>query len=341
MLSYNVSAPVVSEGWSGGSLGFQQGELPRPSPRPWLRPNLATPMLDPFLVMCKLKVLFFWSFASPQDGAICPARDGQHTQHLWDGTVSSAVLAHQPNSGFVASNSGRSGATEVSGNYSRGEAFTGAAQVAARQHHTQQSRRSAGSSSIEGCQVGRGTESSGRSRFNRSARIASSIEGSAPCGAGPPRGSANRRVRGVHPPITKRSDRLEEERLKEQQDLDAALARIARLREEMARAVPVVVPPVGSDSTQPARIPDLVAELDRLRARVREMEVEREEARKKRSRSLSVPSPDLVAGPDVTLQEWGALHDHHVGQDKGAIMETLIQRGSSMVTNSNWFSPLA
>ena len=45
------------------------------------------------------------------------------------------------------------------------------------------------------------------------------------------------------------------------------------------------------------------------------MEVEREEARKKRSRSLSVPSPDLVGGPNVTLQEWGALHDQLVGQD--------------------------
>ena len=64
----------------------------------------------------------------------------------------------------------------------------------------------------------------------------------------------------------KRLDRLEEERVKEQQDLDAALAQMARLREEMARAAPVAVPPVVSNSTQPGKIPDLVAELDRLRA---------------------------------------------------------------------------
>ena len=138
----------------------------------------------------------------------------------------------------------------------------------------------------------------------------------------------------------KRLERLEEERIKEQQSLDAAVARMVKLREEMTRTAPPATPP-APDPTQPGRIPDLVAELERLRARVKEMESE--EARRKRSRSLSVPSPDLVGGPDVTLQEWGALHDEHVGRDKGTIMETLIQRGSSagsMVASSNRFSPL-
>ena len=248
------------------------------------------------------------------------------------------LLARQPSSGLVASNSGRSGATEVSGQLFQrrsvhrcragGSAATPLAaiptkcrQQVARLEEALKVLGEGDSTEVRGLQAA--LKEARRVAQNRP--VAAQIE---ECEA------------FIHR-SRKRLDRLEEERLKEQQDLDAALAGIARLREEMARAVPVTVPPVGSDSTQPARIPDLVAEFDRLRARVREMEVEREEARKKRSRSLSVPSPDLVAGPDVTLQEWDALHDHHVGQDKGAIMETLIQRGSSMVTNSNRFSPLA
>ena len=59
-------------------------------------------------------------------------------------------------------------------------------------------------------------------------------------------------------------------------------------------------PTVGAevDPTQPGKIPELVAELDRLRARVAEMEIEREEVRKKRSRSLSGAFPGFG---------WGAL----------------------------------
>ena len=95
--------------------------------------------------------------------------------------------------------------------------------------------------------------------------------------------------------------------MKEQQELDAAHARMARFREEMANAVPP--PTVPGDPAQPTSVLDLVSEAERLRSRVAEMEAEREEARKKRSRSLSVPSPDLVGGPGVTLQKWGALHD--------------------------------
>ena len=139
----------------------------------------------------------------------------------------------------------------------------------------------------------------------------------------------------------KRLQRLQEEQAREQQQLDNALSRMARIREEMARmAWPGPTVGAVSEPTQPAKIPELVAEVERLRARVSEMEVEREEARKKRSRSLSVLSSDLVAGPDVSLQECGALHDQHVGQPKGAIMETLISRGSTMA-QSNRFSPLA
>ena len=86
----------------------------------------------------------------------------------------------------------------------------------------------------------------------------------------------------------RRLQRLQEEQVKEQQQLDTALERMARFREEMTRTTgPATVGVTGADPTptQPGKVPELVAELDRLRARVAEMEVEREEVRKKRSRS--------------------------------------------------------
>ena len=71
------------------------------------------------------------------------------------------------------------------------------------------------------------------------------------------------------------------------------------------------------------------------------METERKEARKKLSRSLSAPSPDLVGAPDVTLQEWGALHDQHLGQHSGGDHGNSDQPREFGPTNSNRFSPLA
>ena len=113
--------------------------------------------------------------------------------------------------------------------------------------------------------------------------------------------------------------RLEQEQVRQQKELDAALARMVRFREEMIRAVPVVLPPAESNSTQPARVPDLVAEIERLRSRVAEMESEQEEARKKRSRSLSV----VAALGRFTRRSCGARQDHgdidqsreHVGSE--------------------------
>ena len=145
---------------------------------------------------------------------------------------------------------------------------------------------------------------------------------------------------GFIPRSKQRLERLQEARVQEQRLLDAVCARMVKFREEMARTAGPVAP-IVSYSTHPGKIPDLVAEVERLRARVAEMETEREEARKKRSRSLSVPSPDLVGGPDLSLQDWGRLHDENVGRGKGAIMETLINRGSTLAVNSNRFSPLA
>ena len=138
----------------------------------------------------------------------------------------------------------------------------------------------------------------------------------------------------------KRLQRLKEQQIAEQQQLDIALGRMARFREEMSRTASCVTGAADPTPTQPGRIPDLVAELDRLRARVAEMEIERDEVRKKRSRSQSVPAAELVDGPDVSLQEWGALHDQHIGQAQGAIMETIMSRGSTSL-QSNRFSPLA
>ena len=105
--------------------------------------------------------------------------------------------------------------------------------------------------------------------------------------------------------------RLEEERAREKQELDAAMGRMAKFQEEMAKSIPVV--PIVPGPTQQVKIPELFSEVERLRSRVAEMEMEREEARKKRSRSLSVPSPDLVGSPDLALQ---ALHGQHTGQHR-------------------------
>ena len=127
--------------------------------------------------------------------------------------------------------------------------------------------------------------------------------------------------------------------MREQEELDAAMGRMAKLQEQMAKSIPV--PPTTPGPTQQVKVPELVSEVERLRSRIAEMEMEREEARKKRSRSLSVPSSDLVGGPNLALQEWGALHGQQAGQDRGAIMETLISRGSTLAQSSNRFSPLA
>ena len=69
--------------------------------------------------------------------------------------------------------------------------------------------------------------------------------------------------------------KMEQERVAEQKELDAALVRLTRLREEMSKVPapgptqPASVQPVPPDST--------LAELDQLRARVAEMETERED----------------------------------------------------------------
>ena len=91
----------------------------------------------------------------------------------------------------------------------------------------------------------------------------------------------------------KRLGRLEEEQAKEQEQLDAAQRRMARFREEMARTVPPTTPTV-SETTQPGKIPDLVAELDRLRAQVKSWRPSARRQGRKHSRSLSVRSPDLI-----------------------------------------------
>ena len=116
-----------------------------------------------------------------------------------------------------------------------------------------------------------------------------------------------------------RHARLKEQRARKQQELDAAMERMAKFREEMAQAIPVA--PTASDPTQQAKIPELVSELQRLKSHVAELE--QEVTCKKRSRSLSKPSPDLVGGPDLSSQTWNALHGRHVGQRTRATVETL------------------
>ena len=70
---------------------------------------------------------------------------------------------------------------------------------------------------------------------------------------------------------------MEEEQAKEQEQLDAAQKRMARFREEGQDSATNHTARVRDHTA--GKIPDLVAEFDRLRAQVKEMETEREEAR--------------------------------------------------------------
>ena len=130
-----------------------------------------------------------------------------------------------------------------------------------------------------------------------------------------------------------RLTRLEQERVAEQKELDAALVRLTRLREEMVR-----VPSPGP--TQPVVSPlppdPSTAEILQLRARVAELEVEKEELRKKRARSLSVPAPDL---PGALSQSIVPLQVP--ARDRSELMATLIENGGTVAGSSNRFSPLA
>ena len=117
---------------------------------------------------------------------------------------------------------------------------------------------------------------------------------------------------------------LEEQRAREQQELDVAMGRMAMLREEMAQSIPVAPPPATSSVTQPVNIPDLVSEIERLRSQVAEMEVEREEARKKRSRPVrAISRPRRRARSDVARvgrsarsARWTAERGDHGNSDQ-------------------------
>ena len=119
---------------------------------------------------------------------------------------------------------------------------------------------------------------------------------------------------------------MEEERMKEKA-LDGALARLSRLREEMARN-PDLLPNVMSPApTQPALIPsaDPSAEIRQLRARLAEVELERDALAKKRARSPSVPSTDIAVNQSISV-----MGIQQVSDRRSAMMQTVIGQGSSL-----------
>ena len=132
--------------------------------------------------------------------------------------------------------------------------------------------------------------------------------------------------------------RLEEERVKERKEFDAAWLKWPGSAKRWPGKFRSPLPLTEPDVTQPGKVPDLVAELEPLRSRVAEMEIER-----------PGNGPGLcqflhqiwLAGQMSLCKSGGTLHDQRVGQHRGAIMETLISRGNSMAQNSNRFSPLA
>ena len=202
------------------------------------------------------------------------------------------------------------------------------AEVATWAGHTwQQSRRGFGSCSHEGVAIGAGHRRSGRQRITRSKVVGCCSPGSRPLPV---------QVEECQAFIERsrnRLTRLEQERVAEQKELDAALVRLTRLREEMVRVPspgptqPVVSPPPPDPST---------AEILQLRARVAELEVEKEELRKKRARSLSVPAPDL---PGALSQSIVPLQVP--ARDRSELMATLIENGGTVAGSSHRFSPSA
>ena len=116
-----------------------------------------------------------------------------------------------------------------------------------------------------------------------------------------------------------------EERVVEQQTLDVALARLSRLREEMAKnpdPPPIVVSPVP---TQPGVIQATgpSAEVRQLRARLAEVELERDVLVKKRARSLSVLANDITRAN----QSISVLGLHQGLDRRSAMMQTMIDMG--------------
>ena len=201
-------------------------------------------------------------------------------------------------------------------------------------HTWQQSRRGFGSCSHEGVAIGAGHRRSGRQRITRSKVVGCCSPGSPSRCAGSGLCQFKWKCAKLSSnALENRLTRLEQERVAEQKELDAALVRLTRLREEMVRVPspgptqPVVSPPPPDPST---------AEILQLRARVAELEVEKEELRKKRARSLSVPAPDL---PGALSQSIVPLQVP--ARDRSELMATLIENGGTVAGSSNRFSPLA
>ena len=130
------------------------------------------------------------------------------------------------------------------------------AEVATWAGHTwQQSRRGFSSCSHEGIAIGAGHRRSGRQRITRSKVVGCCSPGSPSRSAGAAVGSSSRRVPSFHRTFSKSVDSLGAKHVVEQKELDAALVRLTRLREEMVRVPspgptqPVVLPPPPDPST--------------------------------------------------------------------------------------------
>ena len=179
-----------------------------------------------------------------------------------------------------------------------------------------ESRRGVGGSPQQGPEIGEGHRSFGGQRFCRSTVVDVCLQQA--------RRAAQERLTAIQVEecqafIQRSQNRLlkmEEERIAEQKELNAALVWLTRLREEMSR---LPVPgPTQPASVQPVPPDPTVVELQQLRVRVAEMEMEREEFRKKRGRSLSVPSPDMPGASEQSI----ALFQHPA-RDRSSLMATL------------------
>ena len=130
--------------------------------------------------------------------------------------------------------------------------------------------------------------------------------------------------------------RLEEQRAREQQELDAAMGRMAKFQEEMAKSIPVA--PTAQGPTQQVKIPELVSEVERLRSR---RCGDGDGTGGGETFQIIVSSFSTSLEGPIWRCKNGELCTAHAGQHRGAIMETLISRGSTLAQSFNRFSPLA
>ena len=197
-------------------------------------------LVQAFWLKFELQLFCFGPFPSSQDGATFTARDGLRSQPRQDGTMSSVVIVRQPSSGFVASSGGNG--TTVRGLHQR------------RSIH----KCSAGDSATSFA----ATLAKCRQQHGRGLEEALKVLGE----------DDSVEVRGLQAALQEARRATQDRPMAAQvgwkRNRRKSKSSWTPLRDEWPGFGPPTTPPV-SETTQPGKIPDLMAEFDRLRAQVK------------------------------------------------------------------------